>query len=122
LGDFETPVLRPLVWMGNSKKNIQDFPLGVQKLIGDELQFIQFGGMPKDAKLFKGVGSGVFEIALRYDTDAYRTVVAVQLGTKIYVLHAFQKKSRKGIATPRHDIDLIKQRYVEARELAKNER
>ncbi len=82
---------------------------------------MQFGGMPKDAKPFKGVGSGVFEIALRYDTGAYRTVVAVQLGKKLYVLHAFQKKSRKGIATPQQDTDLIKQRYREARELAKDE-
>lgn len=82
---------------------------------------MQFGGMPKDAKPFKGVGSGVFEIALRYDTGAYRTVVAVQLGKKLYVLHAFQKKSRKGIATPQQDADLIKQRYREARELAKDE-
>lgn len=82
---------------------------------------MQFGGMPKDAKPFKGVGSGVFEITLRYDTDAYRTVVAVQLGKKLYVLHAFQKKSRKGIATPQQDTDLIKQRYREAGELAKDE-
>jgi phage-related protein len=120
--DFETPVLRPLVWMGSSKKNIQAFPKGAQKLIGDELQLIQFGGMPKDAKPFKGIGSGVFEIAVRYDGDAYRTVLAVQLGTKIYVLHAFQKKSKKGIATPKQDVDLIKQRYQEAKEQAKNER
>ena len=77
--------------------------------------------MPKDAKPFKGVGSGVFEIAIRYDTDAYRTVVAVQLGKKIYVLHAFQKKSKRGIATPKHKVDLIQQRYMEARGLAKNE-
>lgn len=82
---------------------------------------MQFGGMPKDAKPFKGVGSGVFEIALRYDTGAYRTVVAVQLGKKLYVLHAFLKKSRKGIATPQQDSDLIKQRYREARELAKDD-
>ena len=122
MDDIETPVLRPLVWMRSSKKNLRDFPLGAQKVIGDELQLIQFGGMPKDAKPFKGIGSGVFEIALRYDTDAYRTVVAVQLGKRIYVLHAFQKKSRKGIATSQHDIDLIKQRYAEARELAKDER
>jgi len=121
LNDFSATVLRPIVWMGNSKKNIQSFPLGAQKLIGDELQLIQFGGMPKDGKPFKGIGGGVFEIALRYDTDSYRTVVAVQLGIKIYVLHAFQKKSRKGIATPQHDVDLIKKRYTEARELAKNE-
>ena len=118
---FETPILRPLVWLGNSKRNIRAFPEGAQKLIGDELQLIQFGGMPKDAKPFKGVGSGVLEIALRYDKEAYRTVLAVQLGKKIYVLHAFQKKSRKGFETPKQDVDLIKQRYKEAQELAKNE-
>jgi phage-related protein len=119
--ELETPVLRPLVWMGNSKRNIQAFPDGAQKLIGDGLQLIQFGGMPKDAKPFKGVGSGVIEIALRYEGDAYRTVVAVQLGGKMYVLHAFQKKSKKGIATPKQDVDLIQRRYAEAKERAKHE-
>ena|SRR2546426_203928 len=113
-----TPVLRPVVWLGNAKKNLKDFPEGARKLLGDELQLIQFGGMPKDAKPFKGVGSGVLEIALRYSSDAYRVVVAVQLGRRIYVLHAFQKKSKKGIATPQKDVDLIKKRYAEARELA----
>ena len=122
MADRELPMLRPVVWLGNSKKNIQGFPVGAQKLIGDELQLIQFGGMPKDAKPFKGVGSGVFEIALRYETDAYRTVLAVQLGQKIYVLHAFQKKAKSGIKTPQHDIDLIKQRYKEAKELARREK
>ena len=122
MDEIETPVLRPLVWMGDSKKKLRAFPMGAQKVIGDELQFIQFGGMPKDAKPLKGIGSGVFEIALQYDTDAFRTVVAVQLGKRIYVLHAFQKKSRRGIATLRQDVDLIKQRYHEARELAENER
>ena len=116
----ETPVLRPLVWMGNSKRNIQAFPEGAQKLIGDELQLIQFGGMPRDAKPFKGVGSGVIEIALRYEGDAFRTVVAVQLGEQIYVLHAFQKKLKRGIATPKHDVELIKQRYAEAKEREKH--
>jgi phage-related protein len=116
--ELETPVLRPLVWMGNAKRNLQAFPKGAQKLIGDELQLIQFGGMPKDAKPFKGVGSGVFEIALRFDAEAYRTVLAVQLGEKIYVLHAFQKKSKKGIETPKRDVDLIRKRYTEAQELA----
>src|SRR6202142_2016033 len=96
LDRLKPPVLRPVVWMGNSKKSLREFPDGAQKLLGDELQLIQFGGMPKDAKPFKGVGSGVFEIALRYDAEAYRTVLAVQLGEKIYVLHAFQKKSKKG--------------------------
>ena len=121
MDDFDSPVIRPVVWMGNSKKNIMAFPKEVQKLIGDELQLIQFGGMPKDAKPFKGVGSGVFEIAVRYDKEAYRCVQAVQLGKKIYVLHAFQKKSKKGIQTPKQEVETIKRRYKEAKELAKDE-
>ena len=119
--EVETPVLRPLVWLGTSLRNLRAFPDEAKKTIGDELQLIQFGGMPKDAKPFKGVGSGVFEIALRHDGEAYRTVLAVQLGRNIYVLHAFQKKSKKGIATPKPDVDLIKQRYKEAKELAEHE-
>jgi phage-related protein len=115
---LKPPVLRSVVWLGNSKKNLRDFPQGAQKLLGDELQLIQFGGMPKDARPFKGVGSGVLEIAMRYASDAYRVVLALQIGSRIYVLHAFQKKSKKGIATPKRDVDLIKQRYAEARELA----
>lgn len=115
---LKPPVLRPVVWLGNSKSKIQDFPHGAQKLLGDELQLIQFGGMPKDAKPFKGVGSGVLELAVRYASDAYRVVLALQIGRRIYVLHAFQKKSKKGIATPKPDVDLIKQRYAEAKELA----
>jgi len=118
LENFRPPVPRPVVWLGNSRKNVQGFPKGAQKVLGDELQLIQFGGMPKDAKPFKGVGSGVLEIALRYATDAYRVVLAVQIGKRIYVLHAFQKKSKKGIETPKRDIDLVKKRYAEARELA----
>jgi phage-related protein len=77
--------------------------------------------MPKDAKPFRGIGSGVIEIALRHDGEAYRTVVALQLGRNIYVVHAFRKKSKKGIATPKQDVDLIKQRYKEAKELAGDE-
>jgi phage-related protein len=118
---LETPVLRPLVWIGNAKRSLQAFPKGAQKIIGDELQLIQFGGMPKDAKPFEGVGSSVFEIALRYDAEAYRTLLAVQLGEKIFVLHAFQKRSKRGIATPKHEVELIKQRYAEAKEQGKHE-
>lgn len=114
-GDSFEP--REVVWLGNSRKNILEFPEDVRKLIGDELQFIQFGGMPRNAKPFKGAGSGVIEIAVRHDKDAYRCILAVQLGDCIYVLHAFQKKSKTGIATPRRDVDLIKQRLKEAKEL-----
>ncbi len=116
--DAKPLVLRPLVWLGNSKANIRSFPKSAQKLLGDELQLIQFGGMPRDAKPFKGVASGVLEIALRYASNAYRVVTAVQLGRRIYVLHAFQKKSKTGIATPQRDIELIKRRYAQAQELA----
>ncbi len=121
MDDLEVPIIRPLIWLGNSKKNILSFPSEVKKLLGDELQLIQFGGMPKDAKPFKGVGSGVIEIAIKYDKEAYRCIQAVQLGKYIYVLHAFVKKSKKGIKTPKQDIDLIKKRYQEALELAKND-
>jgi phage-related protein len=121
LEDLDLPQIRPVVWMGTSKKNLQDFPKGAQKLIGDELQLIQFGEMPTNAKPFKGIASGVFEIAIRYSTDAYRAVLAVQLGKKIYVLHSFQKKAKRGIETPKMDVDLIRQRYSEAKELAKHE-
>jgi len=121
LRGFEVPILRPVVWLGNAKKNLREFPEGARKLIGDELQLLQFGGMPRDTKPFKGVGSGVLEIAVRFDKDAYRTVVAVQLGMKLYVLHAFQKKSKRGIETPKRDVELIKQRYKEAKELASHE-
>ena len=121
MNDFELPPIRPVVWIGTSKKNLQGFPKGAQKLIGDELQLIQYGEMPTNTKPFKDIGSGVFEIAIRYATDAYRAVLAVQLGEKIYILHSFQKKAKKGIATPKMDVDLIRQRYNEAKELAKHE-
>jgi len=118
LKNLQPLALRAVIWLGNSKENLRNFPKDAQKLFGDELQLIQFGGMPKNAKPFKGVGSGVLEIALRYASDAYRVVLALQIGKRIYVLHAFQKKSKKGIETPKGDIELIKKRYAKAQELA----
>lgn len=106
--------LRPLVWMGDARKNIRSFPDDVQRSVGYALQLVQAGETPIDAKPFKGVGSGVYEISKRYDTDTYRAVYAVKIGEKIYVLHAFQKKSKQGIKTPQSDVDLIKQRYRDA--------
>ncbi len=111
--------LRPLVWMGDSRKNIREFPEDVQKSVGYALQLVQAGETPMEAKPFKGVGSGVYEIVKRYDTDTYRAVYAVKIGEKVYVLHAFQKKSKQGIKTPQVDIDLIKQRYRDAQEREK---
>jgi phage-related protein len=112
---IEVP-LRPLVWIGNSRKNIREFPEQVRASVGYALQLVQAGETPVDTKIFKGVGSGVYEIVKRYDTDTYRVVYAVKIGENIYVLHAFQKKSKQGIKTPQADIDLIKQRYKDALE------
>jgi len=112
--DIPEVPLRPLVWMGNSRKNIRAFPQEVRASVGYALQLVQAGETPLDAKPFKGVGSGVYEIVKRYDTDTYRAVYAVKIGEKIYVLHAFQKKSKKGIKTSQTDVDLIKQRYKDA--------
>jgi phage-related protein len=119
--ELETPVMWPVVWLGNSRRNIQAFPPDARRIIGGELQLLQYGGMPKDAKPLRGIGGGVLEIAIRQAGEDYRTVVALQLGSIIYVLHAFQKKSKKGIATLKPDVDLIKQRYKEAKELAEDE-
>lgn len=91
--------------MGNAKRNLRAFPVEAQKLIGDELQLLQFGGMPADAKPFKGVGSGVFEIALRYDRKAFRTVVAVQLGKKLLCCTRF-RKSRSEELKPRNKMSI----------------
>ena len=68
--------LRYLVWMGDSRKNIREFPEDVQKSVGYALQLVQAGETPMEAKAFKGVGSGVYEIVKRYDTDTYRAVYA----------------------------------------------
>ena len=68
------------------------------------------------AKLMKGLGSGVYEIALAYRSDAYRAVYAVKLGEEIWVVHAFQKKSTKGIKTPKREIDLIRTRISQLKE------
>jgi phage-related protein len=87
--------------------------------LGGELYLAQVGLMPPHAKYFKGVGSGVFEIKDDYETDTYRLVYAVQIGNRLYVLHAFQKKSKKGIAPTKRDVDLISKRYREACEIEK---
>jgi len=112
---------RPVIWLGDSKKNMREFPAMVRADMGAALFAAQCGEMVTHVKPLKGLGSGVFEIVDRYNKDAYRLVYGVQIGKNIYVLHAFQKKSKIGIATPKLDIDLIKRRYKEAQEHAKNE-
>ncbi len=111
-------LLRSLVWMGDSLSNIRAFPPEVRTAVGYALQLVQAGETPISAKPFKGIASGVYEIVKRYDTDTYRAIYVFKIGEKIYILHAFQKKSKQGIKTPQSDVDLIKQRYKDAIERA----
>ena len=105
----------------DSLKQVKSFPELVRRDIGSSLYDVQLGDKPDNAKPFKGVGSGIFEIVTRFDSDTYRTVYAVKIGDCIYVLHAFQKKSPKGIKTAQKDIDLIKTRYQQAVKLSKEQ-
>ena len=112
--------LKSIKWVGDSLKQIKSFPPEVRREIGVALFDAQKGEKAPTAKPFKGVGSGVFEIAIRFDKDAFRAVYAVQIGGDIYVLHAFQKKSKSGIKTPKREVDLIKRRYQLALMLEQN--
>ncbi len=118
--DHERLNLREVIWVGDSKVRLKEFPQSVQKDIGDALFIAQVGSMSPEAKPFKGVGSGVFEIRADYRRNTYRTVYAVKIGERVYVLHCFQKKSRRGIKTPKREIDLIKRRLRIAQELEEN--
>ena len=118
----EKSEIKSVIWMGDSLKQVKSFPDFVRREIGSSLYDAQCGDKPYDAKPFKGVGSGVFEIVTRFDSDTYRTVYAVQIGDCIYVLHAFQKKSPKGIKTAQKDMDLIKKRYKQALEISKEKK
>ena len=111
--------IRPVTWLGDSRRQVRSFPPEVRKSIGVALYDAQKGDKAPTAKPFKGIASGVFEIALRFDKDAYRVVYAVQIGRRVYVLHAFQKKSKHGISTPGQDVDLIEQRYKQALKMEK---
>ena len=106
-------------WIGPSKKDLRDFPDAVQKDIGRALMWAQLGGKHQNAKPWKGLGPGVWEIVSDHNTDTYRAIYTVKIGDVIYVLHTFQKKSKSGIATPRHEVELIEQRYKEAVQLSK---
>ncbi|MDO9411384.1 MAG: type II toxin-antitoxin system RelE/ParE family toxin [Pseudolabrys sp.] len=101
---------RPLDWVGSSKRDFLGFPGPVKDELGNALGLAQFGGTHPKTKLWKGEGAGVFEIVDDHDGDTYRAVYTVRFRDVVYVLHAFQKKSPKGIKTARTDIDLIARR------------
>jgi len=106
---------KPVVWMGSSRVDLRAFPESVRRGIGHALYAAQQGDTDPAAKPLKGFkGSSVMEIVDRYDTDTYRAVYTTRFADVIYVLHAFQKKSKRGITTPQQDIELVRQRLTAA--------
>lgn len=106
--------IRPLLWVASSKKDYGQFPLRVQSGFGFELYLAQTGQHPPSAKPLKGLGSDVVELVEDFEGDAYRAVYTVRFAEAVYVLHVFKKKSRRGIATPQADIELIRRRLKAA--------
>ena len=114
------PFVKPLVWVGSSLKDLREFPEAVKDEMGFALYLAQCGLKPLSAKPLKGFsGASVLEIVSDYQADTYRAVYTVRFDDRVYVLHAFQKKSRKGIATSKADIELIKRRLQQATALHK---
>ena len=107
-----------VVWLGDTLRRLKTFPSGVQDEIGYALYLAQRGEKHVSAKPLKGLGPGVLEIVSDHRGDTFRAVYTVRLGERVFVLHAFQKKSKRGIATPQADIDLIKRRLKLAVEIS----
>lgn len=106
---------KPLFWIGSSRDDLKDCPGDVQDVVGFALHWAQRGGKSPDAKPLHGFGNaGVLEIVDDFDGNTYRAVYTVRFAQAVYVLHVFQKKSRKGIATPKQEIDLVKARLKRA--------
>ncbi|MDR3798065.1 MAG: type II toxin-antitoxin system RelE/ParE family toxin [Terracidiphilus sp.] len=107
---------RPISWIKAARKDFEKFPAEAQATCLRALTIAAEGEKADVVKPFKGVGSGVFEIALPFRGNAFRVVYAVQIASAIWVIHAFQKKSTRGIKTPQHEIDLIRNRLKALKE------
>ena len=109
---------KSVTWMGSALKDLRSFPDEVKQVFGVAIYFAQRGGKHPQAKPMKGYkGGGVLEIVEDYDRNTYRCIYTVRFSNKIYILHAFQKKSQKGIATPQPDLDVINRRLQEVKKL-----
>lgn len=108
---------RPVRWVGSSKEQLKEFPEEVRRRVGGVLWDAQLGHKAPYVKPLKGFrGASVLEIVDDFDGDTYRAVYTVRFAGAVYVLHAFQKKSKRGIATPKAELDLIEQRLKRAKE------
>ena len=115
--------LKPVVWVGSSRKDLRAFPGAVQDLMGYALFVAQQGGRYRETKTLTGFGgAGVVEILADHRGDTFRAVYTVRYQGTVYVLHAFQKKSTSGRATPKHELDVIAQRLRVAEQLAQGVR
>ena len=115
----ESP-LKPVIWVGSSRKDLCEFPEPVQDHMGYSLYVAQRGGKYRNAKVLTGFGgAGVVEVVKDHCGDTFRAVYTLRYAGAVYVLHAFQKKSKTGRETPRRDVELIKQRLREAEQIAK---
>jgi phage-related protein len=104
--------VKDLQWLGSSKKDLMKFPEDVRQEMGYAIYVAQKGDTYKKTKPFKGFGSGVYEITIEEDTNAYRSVYIVNIADKVYVVHCFKKKSKKGIETPKEELVVIKERLT----------
>jgi phage-related protein len=109
--------LKPVVWVGDSLRVLRTFPAPVQDEVGYALFLAQRGEKHESAKPLKGFGAGVLEIVSDHRGDAFRAVYTVRLGEHVFVLHAFQKKSKRGAATPHAEIGIIRRRLKRAAEI-----
>lgn len=109
--------MRKVSWIKGAEKDFRKFPLGAQEEAADALSQVAEGDTPEIAKPLHGLGSGVWELTIRQRGNAFRVVYALQLGEDIWVVHAFQKKSTSGIATPKHEIDLVRERIKRLKEV-----
>lgn len=106
---------KPLFWIRSSRRDLKEFPEDVLDVVGRALDEAQWGRKPHESKPLKGFGgAGVLEVVDDHEGNTYRAVYTVRFPKAVYVLHCFQKKSRKGIATPKADLDLIKSRLADA--------
>lgn len=112
----ETRNTRPISWIKAALKDFGKFPERAQTICLNALTVAAEGGKPDVAKPLHGLGSGVMEIALPFDGNAYRVVYALQIGSEIWVIHAFQKKSTQGVKTPLREIELIRDRLKKLKE------
>jgi phage-related protein len=116
----DDPPLKPVIWVGTSLEDLREFPAPVQDHIGYALYIAQHGGKHPDAKVLRGFGgAGVLEVIKDHRGDTFRAVYTLKYAKTVFVLHAFQKKSKSGRETPRRDMELLHQRLHEAEQIAR---